>query len=57
VNRWITPYREDIGKKDQRWALLVRGSKSQAPDEDGPAIMAVATPAVGEHGGTYKIPK
>jgi hypothetical protein len=26
------------------------------PNEDGPAIMAVTTPMIGEDGGTYKTP-
>jgi hypothetical protein len=35
---------------------LGRGSISPAPDEDGPAIMVMATPAAGEHGRTCKTP-
>jgi hypothetical protein len=46
-------YREDIGKKDQGRAFMAGGFTSLAPDEDGPAIMVVATLAAGENGGTY----
>jgi hypothetical protein len=35
---------------------LAEGFATPAPDEDGPTIMVVATPAAGEHGGTYKTP-
>jgi hypothetical protein len=50
------PYREDIDKKDQGRAFLAGCSASPAPNKDGPAIMAVITPAAGEHGGTLKTP-
>jgi hypothetical protein len=40
--------------KDQGHALLDERSTPLVPDEDGPAIMAMTAPAVGEDGGTYK---
>jgi hypothetical protein len=56
VNRHTTPYREDTDKKGQGRAFLAKGSASLEPDEDGPAIMAMATPTVGENDRTYKTP-
>jgi hypothetical protein len=56
VNRWIMPYQEDTNNKDQGRAFLAGSSASPAHDEYDPVIMAVATPAAGENGGTYKTP-
>jgi hypothetical protein len=51
------PYREDTCKKETEWALWTRGSVFLAPDEDGPAIMAMTTLGADKHNGTYKNPK
>jgi hypothetical protein len=58
ANRWTTPctYREDRGKKDQGRAFLDGGSTPSELDEDGPAIMVMATPIVGKDVGTCKTP-
>jgi hypothetical protein len=44
----------DIGRKDQGWAFLDKGSAPPVPDEDGLAIMATTTPTAGEDDETYK---
>jgi hypothetical protein len=58
VNIHTTPcsYWEDTGMKDQGQALLDEGSAPPKPDENGPAIMAVATPTASEDDGTHKTP-
>jgi hypothetical protein len=58
VNQWITTcaYQEDTSMNDQGQVLLDGGFAPPEPDEDSPTIMATATPAVGEDGGTWKTP-
>jgi hypothetical protein len=47
-------YQEDMGKKDQGWALLDEGPVPLVPDEDGLAIMDVIASTASEDGGTYE---
>jgi hypothetical protein len=58
VNQLTTSraYQEDTDKNDQGWAFLAGSSTPLEPDEDGPAIKAVAAPAAGEDSGAYKTP-
>jgi hypothetical protein len=55
VNRRTMSYREDTSK-DQGWAFFAGGFASPAPNEDGPTIMAVATPTTDKNGGPCKTP-
>jgi hypothetical protein len=49
-------YQEDTRRKPPRWDFLGGGSASLVLDEGDPAVMAVTTTAVGEHGGTCEVP-
>jgi hypothetical protein len=49
-------YWEDTGKKDQGRAFVDEGFTPPVSDENGPTIMAAATPADRKDNGTCKTP-